>query len=98
MSTSSAPLGRITIRGASGSATFGIAAVITPGARVIFVDDDGLFEFADNTGDGTAAGWQRSTKAATETERAIFKALVAANGGFDQTEVTVTPPDPSSER
>jgi hypothetical protein len=93
-----ANLGTITIRGASGSETFRIAKVITPGDRVIFVDGDGLFEFADNTADGTAAGWQRSTKAATDSERAVFKALVLANGGFDQTEVTVTPPDPAPER
>jgi hypothetical protein len=82
----------ITIHNLTGDEVVTVASVITEDVRVIFKDADGLFEFADNNG-GTE-GWQRSSADPTESEKAVLKALIAANGGFDQTSVTVTPPDP----
>jgi hypothetical protein len=85
-------LDHITIRAETGFHTFKVAAELSP-TRVIFVDDAGLFEFADlRPGDG----WDRSSADPTESEKAVLSALIASHGGFDQTTVAVTPPSTAS--
>jgi hypothetical protein len=82
----------IIIHNATGDESVKVVYLVSD-QRVIFQDEAGLFEFADLK--PGAEGWQRSGVDPTESERAILKGIIAANGGFDETTVTVSPPLPA---
>ena len=67
-----------------------VKATLRPGFCI--VDYEGEYVFAELVSDATGQRWEQWAGSPSAEDSAALRAAIEANGGFDRTTVTVTPP------